>query len=205
MSGPSPRNNSSPSGTIAGSPLPKRVEFQEDSSILLARAGSELRDIEEYAEEESDELRDEEQFLDLPRDREEEEVVEVSRRHLPGRDEEEPEYWTTESEDSEDEVLDLRDTGERQFNRARVLEGRREAMVATVRRDLVDVSENLQYLDVKVNMRLQELKQVITQHEKKMAGLRSALNKASAKEMNQILAAGWSRKGTNKSSNYKSY
>lgn len=163
---------------------------------LLARAQTVLLQLEEEAEEEADELRD----AELPSVPELETLSPSQREHVTGRSlgetrgEEEIEFWT-ETEESEDEVLGFQDSGESRFIAAHVLSGRREAMVETIRRDIEAVDENLQYLDVKTSMRLHELRQLIARQEKRMRGLRSALGKATTREMNQIMAAGWSRKG----------
>lgn len=188
--------------------LPQELESHEAptarSEGLLVRAQSDLLELEEHAHQDEDEARREEQFLGLL----EEEPTEVQQLEaLPPAQgprvvsrrvhetEGETEFWT-ETEESEDEVLGLRDTGENEFFKASVVEGRREVMMETVQRDIEDVRENLQYLNVKTTIRINELRQVINKQEKRMNSLKTALKKATMKEMNQILAAGWSRKGS---------
>lgn len=100
----------------------------------------------------------------------------------------------SEAEESEDEMLGFYDSGEERFVRAGMLTGRREAMVEAVHKDISDVNEILQFLHTKANMRLNELRQVITKQEKSLNRLKSALKEAVSTELNKILSAGWLRR-----------
>lgn len=180
------------------SPGLSSIRSPVDQQGILSRTRSDINQLQ--VQQDSSEIQAEDEFLNLSKDEitEEQELVSPMQRVKSQSEvatDEETGFWS-ETESSEDEVLGIRETGEEQFFRAGVLARRREATIETVRRDISDVQENLEFLNVKTTIRLNELKQIISKQEKRMSSLRSALKIATAKEMNQILAAGWSRKGT---------
>lgn len=98
--------------------------------------------------------------------------------------------------EEEDDLFDLHNVGEAHAFDARLLDIHRLALLRTVHTGATDVAEQFSYVRRKVDARAKELEDAIAKHEMAMQRLKAAFHATTLHELNEIMAAGWTRTGS---------